>query len=235
MTLLRSVFIIQIFLMAPVFVFFLATPAHLGTLLLVGALLPVGAVTVLIAAWHGIRYPERRRLALAMLVTSSVCIGTPFVLETTSTGPVPPAQLVLAAVALLVVASMVLLARSSSWAREGGFAKSPFNLWLLQAMGVAFALLWFPAIGWLASVPIRERLSKLDIDTVVSATVVYYLPVSAIALCLSLFCLVYAPVGLFRNPVSRSVHVVQIVLALLLLASLAAGSVVVGIFMFNPG
>ncbi len=63
----------------------------------------------------------------------------------------------------------------------------------------------------------------------------YLVAVAIPAVCLSLFMLLYAPVGLFRNRDGRVIHLGQLITALVLLATLASLAMVGSILMVNPG
>jgi len=129
-----------------------------------------------------------------------------------------------------------LLGRTDQWREHGVFTNRHFNLVYVLAMVILFALLWIPALTWLSG---RESIS-LPIEVVgyrgtFRIALHYYLAVTAPSLVLCLFALFYAPVGLVRNAGGRIVHLLQLVAALLLLASLAACAVLVLITMANPG
>ncbi len=97
-------------------------------------------------------------------------------------------------------------------------------------------LYWIPIIAWLYlqdSVKLPTNIS--DRDNVLRVGAIYFVTVAGPALILSLFAILYAPVGLFRNPGGRLAHTGQLVLALTTLVSLTVGAFAVAIAMFNPG
>jgi ABC-type uncharacterized transport system permease subunit len=97
-------------------------------------------------------------------------------------------------------------------------------------------MLWFPIIAALAaSNSISLPTEMADRDRIFSIAALYLIAVAVPAVCLSIFTLLYAPVGLVRNRGGRAVHLGQLIAALLLLASLTAVAFTVSIFLVNPG
>ena len=236
MTLLRTIFIAQLVMMLPAFAFFVVTPVNLHTGILLFYLVPPGFVLTLYALWQWKTHPDRRRLALATAATPLICLAAPFGIVSLIGGPVPGAVLVAVVILLIAIAIFVLLGKTDQWRVGGLFANRHFNLVYVLAMVILFALLWIPALVWLSG---RESIS-LPMDVVgyrgtFRIALHYYIAVAAPSLMLCLFALFYAPVGLVRNAGGRIVHLLQLVAALLLLASLAACAVVVLITMANPG
>jgi hypothetical protein len=221
MILLRVLFIAQLVLMLPAFAFLLLTPVHLGTVAVVRYLAPFGLSAALFASWQLIKHADRRSLAAATAATPFLCLAAPFAINSLNGGPVGPAVPIIALIALIVAAALVLLSNTGRWRGCGLFANRRFNLAIFVALGVLFLLLWFPIIAWFASEQSYLLPSNLiDRDNVVQAGVIYCIAIAVPGLCLSLFALLYAPVGLLRNPGARVVHFGQFVMALLLLASL---------------
>lgn len=236
MVLLRVIFIAQLVLMLPAFAYLLLTPVHLGTLAVLFYLVPVGLVAALVAVWQFMRYPPGRRLAVATAATPFLCLAAPLGLTKLNGGPVASGVLILAVIALLVIAALVLLSKTGQWRGTGLFANRQFNRVIVITIGVLFLLLWFPIIAWLASDGSYSLPSNMvDRDQVLKAGVLYFIAIAVPGLSVSLFALLYAPVGLVRNPDGRVVHFGQLIAALLLLASLIGVAFAVFVSMFNPG
>jgi hypothetical protein len=236
MILLRVTFIAQLVLMLPVFAVLLVTPVHLGTVMIYLYLTPIGIVASLFALWQLIKHSARRRLASGIIATPFLCLGAPVVVYWLNDGPVAPTVLVLAVIALLAIAVLVLLGRTDQWRGSGLFANKPLNFSYLVALGVLLVMLWFPIIvGLAANESISLPTDIADRDRIYKAAALYFIAVALPALCLSLFALLYAPVGLARNRGGRIVHLGQLITALLLLTSLTGVAFAVSIFMVNPG
>lgn len=236
MILLRVMFISQLVLMLPVFAALLVTPVHLGTVMIYLYLTPVGVVVSLFALWHIIKHPARRRLAAATIATPILCLGAPVLVYQLNGGPVHPAVLIIAVIVFLAIAALILLGKTDQWRGVGVFASRRFNLSCLIALGVLFLMLWFPIIaGLAASNSISLPTNMADRDRIYSAAALYFIAVALPSVCLSLFTLLYAPVGLVRNRGGRVIHLGQLITALLLLASLTAVAFAVSIFLLNPG
>lgn len=236
MILLRFVFITQLVLMLPVFALLLVTPASLGTVGIYFYLTPIGFVLALYALWQLIKHPARRRLAAATFATPILCLGAPAVVYTLNGGPVAPAVLIAAVVLLIATAIVALLGTTNQWRETGMFASKHFNYGCLTALGVMLLMLWFPIIaGLAASESISLPTDIADRDRILRVAALYFIAVATPAACLSLFTLLYAPVGLVRNRGGRAVHLGQLIAALLLLATITAVAFTVFVFMFNPG
>ena len=236
MILLRVIFIAQLVLMLPVFAVLLVTPVYLGTVAIYMYLTPIGLAVALYALWQFIKHPARKRLAAATLATPVLCLGAPVVVYWLNGGPVAPAVLVLAVLALLAIAAVVLLATTDQWRGTGMFASRHFNYGALAALGTLLLMLWFPIIAALAaSNSISLPTEMADRDRIFGIAALYLIAVAVPAVCLSIFTLLYAPVGLVRNRGGRAVHLGQLIAALLLLASLTAVAFTVSIFLVNPG
>jgi hypothetical protein len=236
MVLLRSVFIAQLVLMLPVFAVLLVTPVTHVTGAIYFYLLPIGLMIALYAVWQYTKHPDRRRLAAATLSTPLLCLGLPVVVYFVFGGPLPPAVVVVAVLALIAITIVALLGTTDQWRGTGLFASTRFNNGCLMALVALLLMLWFPLIAGLAA---GESISLpsdiVERDKILGAAVLYLIAVAIPAICLSLFTLLYAPVGLVRNPGGRVVHVGQLLAALLLLATLATAAFAVFIFMINPG
>ena len=87
----------------------------------------------------------------------------------------------------------------------------------LLALAALLVLLWVPAIFWIANGAPPQSGPDDSFSVVV---LIYYIAVSVPALCLSLYALIHAPVGLIRNAGVRMVHFGQLVTALALLLTL---------------
>lgn len=236
MILLRVIFIAQLVLMLPAFAYLLLTPAHLGTLAMLVYLVPIGTFAASFALWHFVKYPVRRRLAAATIATPFFSLGMPLGITSINSGPVAPAVLVLAVVAFIVIAAFVLLSKTASWRGTGLFANKPFNLAFVIGLGVLLVLLWFPIIAWLASDRSYELPSNMaERDQILKAGALYLIAIAVPGVCMSLFALLYAPIGLVRNPAGRFAHFGQLVLALMLLASLILVAFGAFVGMINPG
>ena len=151
MILLRVIFIAQLVLMLPAFAYLLVTPVNLGTVALIFYLVPFGLLAALFALWQLIRHPVRRRLAAATAATPFLCLAAPIGIFWLNGGPVAPAILIIAVIALIVIAALVLLSNTGQWRGSGLFVNRRFNLVIIVALGVLLLLLWFPIIAWLAS------------------------------------------------------------------------------------
>ena len=233
---LRVIFIAQLVIMLPVFALLLVTPVYLGTVAIYVYLTPIGLAAALYALWQFIKHPARRRLAGATLATPVLCLGAPVVVYWLNGGPVAPAVLVVAVLALLAIAGVVLLATTDQWHGAGMFASRKFNYGCLVALGALFLMLWFPIVaGLAASDAISLPTEIAELDQVYSVAALYFIALAVPAACLSIFTLLYAPVGLVRNRGGRVVHLGQLVSALLLLISLTAVAFAVSVFMVNPG
>jgi len=236
MVLLRVIFIAQLVLLLPAFAYLLLTPASFGALALLFYLVPVGLLAALFALWQFVRHPTRRRLAAATFATPFLCLAAPIGITWFGGGPVAPAVLIIGVIALVVIAALVLLSKTGQWRGTGLFSNRRFNVAIIVALGVLFTLLWFPIIAWLASDRSYSLPSStIDRDRVLSAGALYLVAIAVPGFCLSLFSLLYAPVGLVRNPGGRFSHFVQLVLALILLASLIAVAAAAFVGMINPG
>lgn len=236
MTVLQLVFFAQLLVMLSGWVILVATPVDFHTLALMFYLVIIAAVVLIYALWQAVRHPARRRWAIATAATPLLCLTTPFFLTWLNGGPIHPAVLVGLVIMSGVVACFMLLARAEQWRDDGMLANYRFNVWFLAALGALLALYWIPIIGWLhaqdtVSLPrdIRER------DQVLRFVGIYYASVAGPALLLSLFTLLYAPIGLARNRRGRIIHAGQLLIALLALASLTVGAVALGVAMINPG
>jgi hypothetical protein len=222
--------------MLPAFASLLVTPAHLGTVMIYFYLIPLGIVAALIGLWQFAKHPASRRLAAATIATPFVCLGAPAVVYSLNGGPVAPAVLVVAVLALLVIAALVLLGTTDQWRGTGLFASKRFNLICLVALGALFLTLWFPIIvGVAANQPISWPTDIADRNQIITVAALYLIAVAVPAVCLSLFTLLYAPVGLFRNPGGRLLHLGQLIIALALLGSLTAVAFAISILVINPG
>ena len=236
MILLRAVFVVQLVLMLPAFAYLLLTPVHLGTLAVSLYLVPTGLAAVLFALWQFARHPARRRLAAATAATPFLCLAAPMGIYSLNDGPVAPAVLIMAVIALLVVAAVVMMSKTEQWRGTGLFANRQFNLAIVVALGVLLLLLWFPIIAWLASDRSYALPSNmLDRDQVLKAGALYLIAIAVPGTCLALFALLYAPIGLVRNPGGRLAHLGQLVLTLMLLISLIGVAVAAFVGMLNPG
>lgn len=236
MVILRFVFVTQLVLMLPVFALLLVTPANLGTVGIYLYLTPIGFVLALYALWQLIKHPDRRRLAAATFATPILCLGAPAVMYTLNFGPVAPTVLVVTVALLIAIAIVAMLGTTDQWQQTGMFASKQFNHGCLIALGVMLLMLWFPIIaGLAASESISLPTDIADRDRILKAAGLYFIAVAIPAVCLSLFTLLYAPVGLVRNQGGRAVHLGQLITALLLLATLIVVAFTVFIFMVNPG
>jgi hypothetical protein len=231
---LRAVFLIQLILMTPAFLFFLATPANVYTLLLLSGLIPAAIVTTLTALWHAARHPDRRPLAAAIICMAVVCLGLPFLLQGIGGGPVPVPWLITLGAAAAFIAAVVLMGRAPRWGRQQSTATRS-GCRLLASMASVLGLLWTPALGWLSNSALRERLAEVDADTALTLALAYYLPLSIAAAALTFFGLANAVAGLIRSPPDRLLHSGQLLAGLLLLATLCALTFVAMIGMTNPG
>jgi hypothetical protein len=236
MVLVRAVFIAQLVVMLPGAAHLLLAPVHLGTVAVFFYLAPIGLLAVLFAGWQFIRHPARRRWAVAIAATPFACLAAPMGIHTLNGGPVHPIALVVALVALTVIAALVVLSKTAQWSGDGLFANARFNLAVGATLGVLFLLLWLPIVAWLASDRSYSLPSNMaDRDQVLRVGTYYLMSIGVPGLCLSLATLLYAPVGLVRNAGGRIVHFGQLVIALLLLLSLAAVAFAVFVSAFNPG
>jgi hypothetical protein len=222
--------------MLPAFAFLVVTPASFQTLGLLFYLVPPGFLFALYALWQWKTHPERRRLALATAATPLICLALPFGIVTLNGGPVPESALVVAVMLLIVIAIFVLLGKTDQWRGGGVLANRHVNLVYVLVLFILFALLWLPVLVWL---PGRETIvlpaQRPGAAPLLDVAIWYYVGVAAPSLVLSLFALIYAPVGLVRNAGGRSVHLLQLVAALLLLASLAVCAFVGFVVLANPG
>ena len=222
--------------MLPAFASLLTTPVYLGTVAIYIYLVPVGLAAATYALWRLARHPAEKRLAAATLATPLICLGAPIGVHWLVGGPVTPVVLVVAILALLAIAFVVLLATTDQWRGKGMFASKPFNSVCLVALGTLLLLLWFPIIAALAAGNAIELPDAMaERDRVFGMAALYFIAVAIPAVGLSLFALLYAPVGLVRNPGGRLVHVGQLLTALLLLASVTAVAFSVSLFLVNPG
>jgi hypothetical protein len=236
MILLRVIFIAQLVLMLPAFAFLLVTPVHLGTIAIYLYLAPIGVATALYALWRLVKHSAGKRMAVATLATPVLCLGAPVGVYSLNGGPVTPAVLVAAVLALLVIAAFALLGTTDQWRGTGMFANKRFNLGCLVALAALLLMLWFPVIaGLAASESISLPADMPGRDQVIKVASLYFIAVAVPAVCLSLFTLVYAPVGMVRNRGGRVVHLGQLITASLLLVSLTAVALSVYVFMLNPG
>ncbi|MEQ9563659.1 MAG: hypothetical protein RLN69_14165 [Woeseiaceae bacterium] len=236
MTLLRTVFIVQLVLMLPAFAFLVVTPASFQTLGLLFYLVPPGFVIALYGLWQWKTHPERRRLALATAATPLICLALPFGIVALNGGPVPQSVLTLAVIVLIVFAVFVLLGKTDQWRDGGAFSNRHFNFVYLLVLLILFALLWLPALVWL---PGRENIvlpaQRAGAAPLLDIAIWYYLAVATPSFLLSLFALIYAPVGLVRNANGRVMHLLQVLAALLLMMSLAVCAYVGVVVLANPG
>ena len=236
MVILRVVFLAQLVLMLPAFAYLLVTPVHLGTLAAFFYFVPIGVSVVLFALWQFARHPDRRRLAAATAATPILCLAAPMGIYSLNGGPVAPALLILAVIALLVIAAVVMLSKTGQWNGTGLFANRQFNLAIVVALGVLLLLIWFPIITWLASDRSYALPSNIvDRDHILKAGALYLMAITVPGTCLSLFTLLYAPVGLVRNPSGRLAHFGQLLLTLMLLVSLIGVAFAVFVGVINPG
>ncbi len=236
MLLLRVVFIAQLVLMLPAFAYLLLTPVHLGTVAAFFYLVPAGLLAALFAVWQFAKYPARRQLAAATAATPLLCLAAPMGIYSLNDGPVAPAVLIMAVIALLLVAAVVILSKTDQWIGTGLFANRPFNLAIVAALAVLLLLIWFPIITWLASDRSYALPTNMaDRDQLIRVGALYLIAIAIPGSCLSLFALLYAPVGLIRNPGGRLAHLGQLLLTLILLVSLIGIALAVFFGMINPG
>ncbi|MCL4792334.1 MAG: hypothetical protein KJ040_09825 [Gammaproteobacteria bacterium] len=236
MTLLRMVFFGQLLVMLPVLGLFLATPAGLGTLYLLVMLVPAALATGIYALWQAWRYPPHRLLALATLTTPVVVLATPFVREALALEPVPGPVLAVCATVLAAGGLLALLAGRRRWDTGRIFRAPRFNYWLLATIACALLLIWLPAVGWLAVRGFTGDAGEpIDGNTLRTAALTYFAVVSVPALAVMVFGLLYAPVGLLRNPSARILHAGQLASALLLMVSLGLVALGLGLALINPG
>ena len=222
--------------MLPVFAVLLVTPVYLDTVAIYIIMMPLGLAVSLYALWQLFKHPARKRLAGATLATPVLCLGTPVVVYWLNGGPVAPAVLVVAVLTLLAIATVVLLSKTDQWLGTGLFANKHFNYGCLVALGALLLMLWFPIIAALAasnSISLPDEMAARD--RVLGVAALYLIAVAVPAVCLSIFTVLYAPVGLVRNQGNRAVHVGQLTAALLLLISVTAIAFTVSIFLVNPG
>jgi hypothetical protein len=233
MTLLRFVFFGQLLVMLPALGLFLGTPSSLGTLYLVVLLTPVALATGIYALWQAWHYPPRRTLALGTLATAVVVMATPFVRDALGLGTLPGPVLAAGALAAAAAGFVALLAGRRRWDNDRLFRASGFNYSLLIALACALLLIWLPPVAWLAS---RGTAAEpVDVDALRTAALMY-LPIMATpGLIVMVFSLLYAPVGLMRNPSARLLHLSQLALALLLMASLGIAAFGLALALANPG
>ncbi|MGI9342005.1 MAG: hypothetical protein ACR2QV_04105 [Gammaproteobacteria bacterium] len=233
MTLLRFVFVGQLLVMLPALGLFLGTPSSLGTVYLVVLLTPVALATSIYALWQAWHYPPRRALALGTLATAVVVMATPFVRDALGLGTLPGPALAAGVVAAAAVGLIMLLAARRRWDNERLFRASGFNYALLIALAAALLLIWVPPIAWLAS---RGTAAEpVDVDALRLAAIMYLPIMSTPGLIVMIFSLLYAPAGLFRNPSARLLHLGQLALALLLMASLGIAAFALLLAVVNPG
>jgi len=193
-------------------------------------------LTSLIALWRFIHYPAERRLAAATIATPLVCLGMPVAVYSLHGGPVAFAVLVGAVLVLLAIAALALLGKTDQFRGTGLFANRRFNISCLAALAVLLLMLWLPTFATLAAIQADTLPTNMVArDRIIMAAKVYLLAVAIPATGLSLFSLLYAPVGLVRNRGARVLHFGQLVVALLLLATMAWIAMVVLILLVNPG
>lgn len=236
MTLLLTAFIAQLVLMLPAFAFFVVTPASLQTLGLLFYLVPAGFIFTLYALWQWKTHPERRRLALATAATPMICLALPFGIVSLNGGPVPEAVLVAAVILLIVIAIFVLLGKTDQWRGGGVLANRHVNVVYALVLFILFALLWLPVLVWLpgqGSIVLPAQGSGAT--ALLDIAIWYYVAVGAPSLLLSLFALIYAPVGMLRSAGGRGVHLLQFLGALLLLGSVVVCGFVGFVVLANPG
>ena len=233
MTRLYGVFLGQLVLMLPALGLFLATPANLGTLYLLALLVPVGLACSAYALIEARRYPARRGLAAATVGISVAVPGTPFLMGALGLDLVPAPVLALAAVVATSGLTLNFIAKRRRWSAESLFRRGGFNTSLLLLLAATLLSLWLPPAGWLATDGFGQGAS--DGSGVRAAALTYYPVIGGPAALIAFFSLVYAPVGLLRNPSARAAHAGQLICALALLGSL--GLMVLGLFLAlaNPG
>ncbi len=232
----RIVFFVQLLFTLSAFTAFLLTPTDFQTLGILFYSVTIGMAAALFALWQFIRHPARRKWALATLATPVICLTTPFLIVGLVGGPVAPAGLVVAVLALVAIVSLVLLSRKRLWQAGSLFASRRFNIGFVIVLFALLALYWVPIANWASTqdsmtlpndIKERDRLFRLGLY--------FFVTVAGPALMLSLFTLLYAPIGLVRGSGGRVIHFGQLLLAVIALASLGAGAFVVGIAMVNPG
>ena len=233
---LRLVFFAQLLVMLSAFAILVATPVDFHTLALMYYLVIIAATVLMYASWQFIRHPARRGWAAATAATPVLCLTAPFMITHLNGGPIHPGVLAASVIALGVAAFCTLLARSGQWRDDGVFTNRRFNLAFVAVTGLLLVMYWLPIIGRLCnqdtlSLPndIRER------DSMLWRIGIYFVSVAGPALLLSVFTMLYAPIGLVRNTGGRIVHVGQLLIALLSLASLSIGAMALGVAMINPG
>lgn len=236
MIMLRLVFFAQLLVMLSGFAILLVTPTDFQTLAVLFYSIIIGFAVLLYALWQFVRHPGRRAWAGACGATPVVCLATPFLIGWLNDGPLPPSALLFVLVAFIISSILWLLVKSEQWRVGGLFSNKRVNTGIAVALGALFALYWLPIVGWLAdqdsiSLPANIR----DRDELVRIAALYFILVAGPALFLSLFTLLYAPVGLVRYRSGSALYIGQLTLALLSLASLAAGGFAVSIAVINPG
>lgn len=232
----RGIFIAQLIVMLPAFASLVATPIGRETVFILLYLTPVGIAAILFAAWQYVRHPAHRAVAMATAATPIVCLASPFAVQKFNDGPIAPYTLIAVVLALTLLAVLAILGRARNWRGGGAFANRQFNVMLLLVSATLLALLWFPIMGWLATREIIHLpVDRASRDDLIRIAGMYFIAVAIPALCLSLFALVYAPIGLARNAGTRLVHSGQLACALVTLTSLGVGALLVLVAASNPG
>ncbi len=232
----RLVFFAQLLVMLSAFAIFVVTPIDFHTLALMFYLVSIAAAAMVFALWQFVRHRSRRDWALATVATPILCLTTPFLIARLNGGPLHPAVLIVVLVATVVGALLVLLARSEQWKGEGVFASKRLNVWFLTVLGALLTLTWIPfAYGLFnqGSVSLPRNIGERD--WIIRLGGIYFASVAGPALVLSVFAMLFAPIGVVRNPGSRIVHIGQLLLALLTFVSLAIGAFAAWIAMVYPG
>jgi hypothetical protein len=236
MILLRTIAGIQLAFILAAAAYFLLVPTDIYTALLVFFGLPACALIAIYAGYQSYRHADRRGLGLATIATPVIGFTLPFVITGAYGGPLPPLPVVLIAMMAAALGAAALLAKRGGWMAQGRFVKPGLNQGLAIAMLALLALLWLPMIGIVATAGnITLPLAGSVSDTNLRLGAAYFGTVSALGLATGLFGVVFAPVGLLRNPGGRLLHAVQLVLTLLLFATVGIVVVTAWLFMLNPG
>ena len=110
------------------------------------------------------------------------------------------------------------------------FASKRFNKRYLLTLVALFSLFWLPVVMWVATGGAVLSGAEDSGRSIPVAGFLYYALVTLPAFFLSLFALIYAPIGIVRNAGLRLLHVGQFLVAVVLLAPLIVGIFFVAIF-----
>ena len=230
MKLLRTVFWIEMVLVVLTATWLLLTPQNLMSLMLLVNWVPVWGLLTVFAVWQMIKYPQRRKLAIYIIVLPVAGIIVSITIQNLLGGPIDEGVFLYLVGAAFLLALVLYPKRLAKALPAGWFESRRFNRGLLWTIGLLLFAWVFPVIVlWALSSASDSGRQPLDLrgDPIVFLAL-YYLVGGVASLVLGLPGLLYAFLGLFQDHGLFKFHVAQLAgSAMLLLTLIPAGLLVV--------